>query len=557
MLRVALAQINPTLGAFENNQKRMQGFLELAQKQEADLIIFPELVICGYPPEDLLYQEQFFKDNQSALKNFAKNVTGITAVVGFVDQDAKGHLYNAAALIAEGKVQGVYHKHCLPNYGVFDEKRYFKIGTQNLMFGIGDTCAAVNICEDIWDDKGPWNEQIKAGAKLIINISASPYEMQKLDDRKKMLKRCAGLGAHVCYVNLVGGQDELVFDGNSMVMDSQGKTIAQARSFEEDLLVVDVKVPAVRKLPVKAVKSFNKINLKKKVTLSKCVIAKVDPIAEVYKALVLGTRDYVHKSGFKKVVIGISGGIDSALVACIACDALGQDNVVGISMPSRFNSDETKSDARTLAHHLKMNFKQISIERVVGAFDTILDNDFYKMPKGLAEENIQARIRGNILMAFSNKFGWLVLTTGNKSEMGVGYCTLYGDMCGGYAVIKDVPKILVFKLARYCNSQTLRIPQSIIDRPPSAELRPNQKDQDSLPPYDVLDAIMEQYVEQHQSYKNIIKKFDPEIVKQVIRLIDRSEYKRRQAPPGIKITSRAFGKDWRLPITNGFDHHFE
>ncbi|MBF0484606.1 MAG: NAD+ synthase [Candidatus Omnitrophica bacterium] len=552
-MRIALAQLNPTLGAFEDNQKRILCFLELAKKQEADLVVFPELAVCGYPPEDLLYQEPFIQANQTVLKHITKECVGIVAIVGFVDQDKQGNLYNAAAIISDGVVKAVYHKHCLPNYGVFDEKRYFKPGTKNFVFGLGDTCAAVNICEDIWDENGPWKEQIKMGAKLIINISASPYEMKKPDTRKELIKRCAALGANVCYVNLVGGQDELVFDGNSMVFDAKGKLLAQAHSFDEDLLVMDVNVAACRKLPAKAVKAAGKFSTKKTVTLSKCGIPKQDPIEEVYKALVLGTRDYVHKSGFKKVVIGISGGIDSALVACIACDALGHENVVGISMPSRFNADETKRDARQLAYNLKMDFKQISIERVVRAFDMVLDNDFYKMPKGLAEENIQARIRGNILMAFSNKFGWLVLTTGNKSEMGVGYCTLYGDMCGGYAVIKDVPKGLVYKLSRYCNAVKLRIPETIITRAPSAELRFNQKDQDSLPDYDLLDAIMEQYVEQHKSVAQMKKKFNPEAVDRVVKLIDRSEYKRRQAPPGVKISSRAFGKDWRLPITNGFN----
>ncbi|VAX35233.1 NAD synthetase / Glutamine amidotransferase chain of NAD synthetase [hydrothermal vent metagenome] len=521
-MKIALAQINSTVGDLAGNQKKIVDYIHRAKDQDADIVIFPEMAICGYPPEDLLFKDHFVQDNFKILRSIYKETKGITGVVGFVDRDKVGNLYNAAAVITNGKLQGTYHKKYLPNYGVFDEKRYFQAGTMEGMFSVDSVNFGVSICEDIW-------VKTQSASFLHINISCSPYDVGKLKARHQLLKkRAKENNSFIVYVNLVGGQDELVFDGGSLVIDPKGKIIAEAKAFEEDLLIVDLSVRAQQAVPMTQTEG-------------------------IYKALILGTHDYVKKNGFSKVVIGLSGGIDSALVAVIAVEALGKKNVVCVSMPSKYTSKGTMSDAKQLAENLEVEFKEIIIEETVKSYEKLLSKEFRNHKPNVAEENIQARIRGNILMALSNKFGWLVLTTGNKSEMAVGYCTLYGDMSGGFAVIKDVPKMKVYELAEFINSQgKVIIPKMIIKRAPSAELRPNQKDQDTLPPYEILDEILKKYVENHQPLSKIAKKYNRAIVKKVIQLVDQSEYKRRQSPPGIKITSRAFGKDWRLPIINRY-----
>lgn len=537
-MRIALAQINPTVGDLVGNKNKILGYIERAKSFEVDLVVFPELSLCGYPPEDLLHKWHFVEDNLKILHVLVREVKGIAAIVGFVDADKGKNLYNAAAVIKDGKLQGIYHKEELPNYGVFDEKRYFTPGEKNKIFSLLGVRFGLNICEDIWIDKAAYYRQKKQGAEFLINISSSPYDMNKLEIRERLLKRRAKeTKAFIGYVNLVGGQDELVFDGCSMVVSPQGKIIALGKSFDEDLVVVD--------LPLR--------REQKKMVLEKPSFGKESSLERMYKALVLGTKDYINKNGFKKVLVGLSGGIDSSLVAAIACDAIGKENVVGVSMPSRFSSEGTRNDAQRVAQNLGIEFKEISIEPIFKAYLEVLKTVFEGLKPDLAEENIQARVRGNILMALSNKFGWLVLTTGNKSEVAVGYCTLYGDMSGGFAVIKDVPKTKVYDLVKLRNAQGKEtIPQSIIDRAPTAELKSNQKDQDTLPPYDVLDKLLEGYVEKHQSFRELEEESDKETVKRVIKMVDKSEYKRRQAAPGIKITPRAFGKDWRLPITNKY-----
>lgn len=528
MLRLALAQINSTVGDLEGNQRKILDFIHQAQKQNVDVVIFPELAICGYPPEDLLLKNRFVQDNLKSLQALAKAVKNSTAVVGFVDRDKNGNLFNALAVMANGKIKGVYHKKELPNYGVFDEKRYFKSGNKDGIFTIKNVRTGTNICEDIWIDGSVYKTQAKKKCRLLINISSSPYEIGKLVVRQKLLvKRAIETKSFIAYVNLVGGQDELVFDGGSLLVNPKGKIVAQAKQFEEDLVVVDLDQP--KSLP-----------------------PRLSSIEEIYQALVLGTRDYVRKNGFEKVVVGLSGGIDSALVAVIACEAIGRENVIGVTMPSRFTSPETKSDAKKLAESLKIRCLEIPIEEVAKAYSHVLKEAFADAKPDTTEENIQARIRGNYLMALSNKFGWLVLTTGNKSEISVGYCTLYGDMSGGFAVIKDIPKTKVYELSRFINTTRYLIPESTIERAPTAELRENQKDQDTLPPYDLLDQILEDYIENHRSIESIAQKHPKDLVKRVVQMVDKNEYKRRQAAPGIKITSRAFGKDWRLPLTNKY-----
>lgn len=530
MLRLALAQINSTVGDLSGNQKKILDFVNQARQQKADIVIFPELAICGYPPEDLLLKNGFVQDNLKSIQALVRTVKDIVAVVGFVDRDKRGSLFNALAVIADGKIKGVYHKKELPNYGVFDEKRYFKSGNKGGIFTLKNVRTGTSICEDIWIDGSVYKIQAKKKCRLLINISSSPYEIDKLTIRQKLLvKRAKETKSFIAYVNLVGGQDELVFDGGSLVVNPQGKIIAQAKQFEEDLVVVDL---------------GEKVNK---------IISPLNPVEEIYQALVLGTRDYVRKNGFEKVVVGLSGGIDSALVAVIACDAIGHDNVIGVTMPSRFTSSETRSDAKKLAGNLKIRCLEIPIEKVAKAYSRALKEIFANAKPDTTEENIQARIRGNYLMALSNKFGWLVLTTGNKSEISVGYCTLYGDMSGGFAVIKDIPKTKVYELSRFINKTHHQlIPESTIERAPTAELRENQKDQDTLPPYDVLDQILEDYIENHRSIESIAQKHPKDLVKRVVQMVDKNEYKRRQAAPGIKITSRAFGKDWRLPLTNKY-----
>lgn len=539
MIRIAVAQINPTVGDLAGNQAKIVDYIHRAKIQEVDIVAFPELAICGYPPEDLLYKDHFVRDNIKVLRSLVKETKGITAIVGFVDTDRTKKLYNAAAVITNRKIKGIYRKEELPNYGVFDEKRYFHQGKDNKIFLIAGQRVGVSVCEDIWSDNGICQDQAKKGAKLLINISCSPYDIGQLKKREQILKkRTKQTKTFICYVNLVGGQDELVFDGGSLVIDPKGKIVASAKQFEEDLMVADIAIGKTRS---------------KKQSLKRHMSKRLSQNERIYQALILGTRDYAWKNGFQKAVLGLSGGIDSALVATIAADALGKENVIGVTMPSRYTSKETKSDAKRLADNLGIQFIESPIEKMFKTYLSEMKSELKGTKFGLAEENLQARIRGNILMTLSNKFGWLVLTTGNKSEVAVGYCTLYGDMTGGFAVIKDVPKTKVYELAKFRNGKGKAvIPASTIKRAPTAELRANQKDQDSLPPYNVLDPMLYEYVEKHRSLKQMARQNNRILIKNIITLVDRSEYKRRQAPPGIKITPRAFGRDWRLPITNRY-----
>ena len=534
--RAALAQINTTVGDLRGNTAKIIEYIDRARAEGADLVSFPELTITGYPPEDLLYKHNLIRDNRECLDEVIEHSARIAVVVGFVDRDEE--LFNAAAVIQDRKLLGVYHKVHLPNYGVFDEQRYFKSGSECPVFDINGTCVGVNVCEDIWYESGPTNVQSKAGARVILNINGSPYHRGKGRFREQMLAdRARDNGVYVFYTNLVGGQDELVFDGGSCVFSPSGDVLARGKQFEEDLLIVDIDPdatqPAVDPAPEPALADLE----------------------EVYEALTIGTRDYVRKNGFDKVVIGLSGGIDSTLTATIAADALGPENVVVVTMPSRYSSEGSIADSDILAKNLGVKLWNISIEDMFQSSLDSLDPLFAGTESGVAEENLQARMRGNLLMAISNKFGWLVLTTGNKSEMAMGYGTLYGDMAGGFAVIKDVPKVLVYELAETRNARgpSPVIPQSVIDKEPSAELRPDQKDTDSLPPYSVLDPVLEAYVEQDKSPADIISMgFDEEMVKRVIKAVDRNEYKRRQAAPGVKITPRNFGRDRRMPIVNWY-----
>ena len=535
-LRAALAQINTTVGDLRGNTAKIIEYIDRARAEGADLVSFPELTITGYPPEDLLYKHNLIRDNRECLDEVIEHSAGIAVVVGFVDRDEE--LFNAAAVIQDRKLLGIYHKVHLPNYGVFDEQRYFQSGSECPVFDINGTCVGVNVCEDIWYESGPTNVQSKAGARVILNINGSPYHRGKGRFREQMLAdRARDNGVYVFYTNLVGGQDELVFDGGSCVFSPSGDVLARGKQFEEDLLIVDIDPdathPPVEPTPEPALADLE----------------------EVYEALTIGTRDYVRKNGFEKVVIGLSGGIDSTLTATIAADALGPENVVVVTMPSRYSSEGSIADSDILAKNLGVKLWNISIEDMFQSSLDSLDPLFAGTGSGVAEENLQARMRGNLLMAISNKFGWLVLTTGNKSEMAMGYGTLYGDMAGGFAVIKDVPKVLVYELAETRNARgpSPVIPQSVIDKEPSAELRPDQKDTDSLPPYSVLDPVLEAYVEQDKSPADIIGMgFDEEMVKRVIKAVDRNEYKRRQAAPGVKITPRNFGRDRRMPIVNWY-----
>lgn len=575
-LRVALAQINATVGDFDGNTEKILAAIAEARALGADIVTFPELAVCGYPPEDLLFKPQFISENLRCLGKIIEGTEGITTIVGFVD--AREDIYNAAAIVSNGKLCGVYHKIYLPNYGVFDENRYFRAGNECPVYTICGIGVGVNICEDIWYEAGPATAQAYAGAEVIINISASPYHAGKGNFRERMLgTRASDNVTIIVYTNLVGGQDELVFDGGSLVLNERGEVLARGKQFEEDLVVVDLDVEAVFRTRLHDPR-WRKVGITAsgqgwqapRISVSDSPPGATKPLlpprhsgvrdlpAEVYGALVLGLRDYVRKNGFQKVVIGLSGGIDSSLVATIAVDALGADNVVGVSMPSRYSSPESVSDAGLLARNLGIKYFNIPIEKIFQAYLDTLAEQFRDTMPDVTEENIQARIRGNILMALSNKFGWLVLTTGNKSEIATGYTTLYGDMAGGFAVIKDVPKTLVYRLARHRNSIAGYdiIPLSVIHKAPSAELRPGQKDTDNLPPYDLLDPILQAYVEEDKSVEQIIGAgFDEATVKRTARLVDTSEYKRRQAPPGIKITPRAFGRDRRLPITNRFGRH--
>jgi NAD+ synthase (glutamine-hydrolysing) len=563
-LRIAMAQMNPTVGDLAGNRDRIIEYIGHARKAGADIVAFPELAITGYPPEDLLLKPQFVRDNLKALKEIQRATTGITAVVGFVDR--KDLLYNAAAIMHNGKLAYVYHKILLPNYGVFDEYRYFRPGNRYPLITLRGVTLSVNICEDIWFSEGPTRSQALAGAEVIININASPYHKGKGKERLKMLSsRARENSVIVSYTNAVGGQDELVFDGQSMVIDGKGKLLASGNQFAEELLITDISVPDRK--PVKSIaraqhfESIDHIVLserpapKKNPLTGRKVIPSLPVCEEVYHALVLGTRDYVRKTGFRSAVIGLSGGIDSSLVAAVAVAALGKENVVGVFMPSQYSSNESREDALGLAKNLGIKFLEVPIVQAFDAYLNTLRCEFSRTKQDVTEENLQARIRGNLLMALSNKFGWLVLTTGNKSEMSVGYATLYGDMAGGFAVIKDVPKTLVYDLCRCFNklAGTAVIPKRVMTKAPTAELRPNQKDSDSLPVYSVLDPILKAYVEDDKAFREILKMgFDRQTVKRVIHLVDSSEYKRRQAPPGVKITPRGLGKDRRFPITNRY-----
>lgn len=573
LFRIAMAQINTTVGDLEGNVRKIKWYIRRSRDLGVDIVTFPELAITGYPPEDLLLKPDFISANLKAIQDVASECKGITVVVGFADRNED--LYNAAALIHDGRIAGVYHKIFLPNYSVFDENRYFQAGEELLIFSLKGRKVAVSICEDIWYPQGPTRDQALVGnAELILNISASPYHAGKGHARERMIAtRASDNLVFVAFDNLVGGQDELVFDGNSVLFNQSGELIARGKQFEEELIVADLNLSDVFKarlhdprrrkyIPVlrKSEYRMNLIHLedlppKGKPEISTPIHEPYERVEEIYKALVLGTRDYLHKNNFKQAIVGMSGGIDSSLTTVIAVDALGKENVLGVSMPSRYSSSETQSDARKLAENLGIRFVVIPIEKMFRAYLETLTPVFEGYEPDITEENIQARIRGNILMALSNKFGALVLSTGNKSEVSVGYCTLYGDMAGGFSVLKDVPKLLVYKLAEYRNKieGSELIPRSVFIRPPTAELRPNQKDSDSIPEYEILDPILHAYVEEDKSVEEIIEMgFDRETVVRVARLVDRNEYKRRQAAPGIKITPRAFGKDRRMPITNRY-----
>lgn len=569
-IRIGMAQINCTVGDLAGNTEKIIRYTEKAQEMCVDILSFPEMAITGYPPEDLLLKRDFIDENLKYL-DIIKNKTGnICVVVGFVNR--KKGIYNAAAVIQNKKIAGIYHKMLLPNYGVFDEKRYFKEGDEYKVFSLNDINFGVTICEDIWFEDGPVRILSFAGnAEIIININSSPYHLGKWRLRETMLReRAKNSKVAIAYNNMVGGQDELVFDGNGMFLNVKGNVIESGRQFEEELIIADLDVDKIRsqrkgkdwQKKKRGLSKYKKLikstNLSKQGHLKKPLIERgsIEPYsieAEIYNALLLGTRDYTKKNGFKKVLIGLSGGIDSALTSAIAVDAIGKENVVGVFMPSMYTSNESIEDVEILSKNLGIKLITVPITETYNNYISSLAPAFKDLKTDVTEENIQARIRGNILMALSNKFGWLVLTTGNKSEMSVGYATLYGDMAGGFAVIKDVPKTMVYRLARFRNTQNEMIPERIIKKEPTAELRPGQKDTDSLPAYEILDLILQAYIEEDKSFADITAKgFDKAVVKKVINMVDKSEYKRRQSSPGIKITPKAFGKDRRMPITNWY-----
>ena len=572
--RVSLAQINPTVGDIPGNTAKILEYVERAREAQADLVAFPELAITGYPPEDLVFKPSFVRDNVAAMQRVVEVSRGMAVVVGYVEPNSD--IYNAAAVGYDGKLVDSYRKLYLPNYGVFDEDRYFRKGRTCPVYVVNGVGVGVNICEDIWYPVGPIAVQREAGAELIVNLNASPYSVGKLASREQMIAtRAADNQLFVAYLNTVGGQDELVFDGNSLVYGVNGELVTRGPSFEEDLVVADLDIDAVFRTRLRDPRprkesptSLREIGEARVIQVSPFQPTERAPLPgapqprlkegaeEVYHALVLGTRDYIGKNGFRKAMIGLSGGIDSALTAAIAADALGPESVLGVALPSRYSSEGSIGDAKELCHNLGIELWTVPIEPAHQAFLEMLGPYFRETEPNVAEENVQARIRGNILMAISNKFGWIVLTTGNKSELAMGYATLYGDMAGGFAVIKDVPKTLVYQLARWRNQHgkpSSVIPQGSLKKPPSAELKPGQLDEDTLPPYDKLDPVVKAYVEQDLSYQNIVEMgFDARIVKQVITSADRNEYKRRQGAPGVKITNKAFGKDRRLPIVNRY-----
>ncbi len=569
-LRLALAQINPTVGDIKENTEKIIENIEKAKKDKVDIIAFPELAITGYPPEDLLFKDEFINQNLQALKKVANYTKDIIAIVGFVDK--KEDIYNAAAILHDEKIKGIYHKNHLPNYSVFDEMRYFQKGNEIVLLNIEGYKIGVSICEDIWYPENPINIQAIEGASLIININASPYTVGKIKYREEMIKvRAKDNLVSIAYVNMIGGQDELVFDGSSFVVLPDGKFEVRGSSFKEELIIcdVDLDMPFRKQLKdnrlrnlranykrqenIKEIKLDYKIKSHEDIIEEKILFPSMLENEEIYNALITGLRDYIHKNGFEKVVIGLSGGIDSSLVATIAVDALGKENVKGVLMPSQFTSKESIEDAQKLAENLGIETFKFEIKDIFEKYLDMLNPVFKDKSWDTTEENLQARIRGNLLMALSNKFGWIVLATGNKSEMSVGYATLYGDMVGGFAVIKDIYKTKVYELAEYRNSISPVIPERVLKKPPSAELRPNQKDEDELLPYHILDEILRLYIEEDLSLEEIVKYgFDEKSVRKVIRMVDRNEYKRRQAPIGIKITEKVFGKDRRMPITNRF-----
>lgn len=590
VFRIAMVQLNPRVGDVTGNVRRIVAWLREARKARPDLVVFPELALTGYPPEDLLLKPRFLEDNRRALNEVTRHCRGTAAVVGYVAEGnasapsvdhpmvlpaGRQALYNAAAILANGRLVTSYRKWYLPNYGVFDESRYFHPGQRIPVFVLNGVWLGVNICEDIWWPEGPTRIQAAAGAEVIVNINASPFHMGKGRFREQMLAtRARDNGVILTYTNLVGGQDELVFDGNSLILDQTGEVILRGKAFEEDLLIADLNIAPVARArmgpgrkkwligrsvaKVERVVIAERYVARRRPPIVPISVASLDPLEEVYRALVLGVRDYVRKNGFAQVIIGLSGGIDSALTAVIAVDALKAERVLGVFMPSPYTSRDSREDVAELGRRLGIQVRTIPITTVFNAYRRALAPFFQGKPPDATEENTQARIRGNTLMALSNKFGYLVLTTGNKSEMSVGYATLYGDMAGGFAVIKDVPKMMVYDLARLRNrmggsGKGQVILKRILDRAPSAELKPNQKDEDYLPPYAVLDPILKAYVEEDRAPEEIVALgFDRTTIDRVIAMVDRSEYKRRQAPIGIKITHRAFGKDRRMPITNGY-----
>ena len=603
-LRVALAQLDPVVGDLDGNVARILDALKVAESAGADLCLFTELVVTGYPPEDLLLKTGFVADNEAALEEVAKSTGDCAAVVGFVHRVPDGspagqwervaeemtgaeirtagrsahwlqpgpRLANAAALCAGGRVVGVYHKRLLPNYSVFDEQRWFTPGLgPPVLYRVGEALVGVSICEDVWADGGPVAALGAAGAQLVVNVNGSPYSRSKRPARLSMLEaRARETGCAIAYVNQVGGQDELVFDGASLVLSAEGSLLAAGAQFREDLVVVDVPLPA-RPAPAEGVTVVDvfeggaraKGPRARTPLVAPAIPEPLDPVDEVYEALVLGTRDYLEKNGFDGAVVGLSGGIDSSLVAAVAVDAIGAANVHGVAMPSRYSSEGSVRDAELVAERLGIQLRMVPIETAHRCMGEVLHGALGEEPSGITDENLQSRLRGVILMAISNATGWIVLTTGNKSEMATGYSTLYGDSAGGFAVIKDVPKTLVYELCRHRNASAAAegrpepVPRSVLEKPPSAELRPTQRDDESLPPYELLDPVLEAYVEHDRTAADLVAAgFDPELVERVVRLVDAAEYKRRQIAPGVRITNKAFGRDRRMPITNGYRNPF-
>jgi NAD+ synthase (glutamine-hydrolysing) len=568
VVRIALAQTNTLVGDICGNLEKIRNGIRQAKEAEADLVVFPELSLIGYPPEDLLLKPRFAEHAEAALEELAADATDLVAIVGF--PDLSNDLYNAAAIMAEGRLAGIYRKCFLPNYGVFDEQRYFARGDEGLVIDLGGIHIGVTICEDLWYPGGPaqW-AAIDGGAAIVVNLSASPYHRSKGAQRERMFAtRAVDYNCYIAFCNAVGGQDELVFDGHSLLIDPRGASVTRGRQFEEDLVIADIDpmVASRRRLhdprwrqrlqpghghvSMVSVPAFSR----ERAPVERPALPPLlEPEAEVYRALVLGTSDYFRKNGFRRAVLGLSGGIDSALSLVVAADALGADAVTAVSMPSRYTAEMNGEDAAELVRRLGVRLIEIPIEPLVQSYTTSLATAFAGATPNVAEENIQSRVRGNLLMALSNKFGWLLITTGNKSEMSVGYATLYGDMAGGFSILKDVLKTWVYRLARWRNRHGDVIPARVIDKAPSAELREHQLDTDTLPPYDILDQILEAYVEDDRSADEIVALgFDSSLVGRVVQMVDGAEYKRRQAPPGVRISGRAFGKDRRLPITNRY-----